>query len=207
MSDTLDSINSLIAQAGIKQSIDRDAHARIARYFSLRQEWARAHNIAGPQAMKSPWRTDLLDAIALTTILEPDTALVDVGSGSGTPGFIIGCLLPELSITLVEPIAKRTAFLRQATHVIGLPNVKTHRGRWPLDLPYPVVQVVSRAVVPPEDWPTLALIPSNVGHIIRMLATNRPVLSQANCREAAAVDYLMPDGISRRIERWRVQRP
>ena len=202
MSTTIESVNTMILAAQLGPAIDEESHHRITQFFDLRTSWSTAHNIAGPRAMQAPWRTDLLDAVALASVVEAKLPLVDVGSGSGTPGLLLACLLPSLPITLVEPIAKRTAFLRHATSTIGLGNVKTRRGRWPMSLGCPSLQVVSRAVVPPEDWPTLASSAPETSHIIRMLATKRPPVKISGWRQASAVDYRMPDGIQRRIERW-----
>ena len=206
MSTTLESVNTMIIAAKLGLPIHRDSHHRVAQFFDLRTSWSTTHNIAGPRAMRAPWRTDLLDAVALSSVIETDLPLVDVGSGSGTPGLLLACLLPNLTITLVEPIAKRTAFLRHATSTIGLQNVKTRRGRWPMSLGYPSLQVVSRAVVPPEDWPGLAISAPETTHIIRMLATKRPALTLSGWKLASTVDYQMPDDIQRRIERWTLHR-
>src|SRR5690606_15156917 len=53
---------------------------------------------------------------------EPERWL-DVGSGAGAPGLALALLRPESSMTLVEPRAKRVAFLRTALATLGRTDV------------------------------------------------------------------------------------
>ena len=63
-------------------------------------------------------------------------------------------------------------------------------------------QVVSRAVVSPEDWPGLAAEGGeHVVAILRYLAAQRPPVRVPGFEEAAHHDYAV-DGASRRVERW-----
>ncbi|MGC4094267.1 MAG: class I SAM-dependent methyltransferase [Polyangiaceae bacterium] len=54
---------------------------------------------------------------------------VDVGSGAARPGFGLGLLAPELSRTLVEPKAKRVAFLHAVVGELGCSRVRVQRAR------------------------------------------------------------------------------
>jgi 16S rRNA (guanine527-N7)-methyltransferase len=57
-------------------------------------------------------------------------SLVDVGSGAGLPGIVLAVARPDLTITLVEPLARRTAFLSEAVTALGLAaTVQVVRGR------------------------------------------------------------------------------
>jgi 16S rRNA (guanine527-N7)-methyltransferase len=49
-----------------------------------------------------------------------EASLLDVGSGAGFPGLPLKILRPDLTVTLLEPNGKKTAFLR---HVIGTLNL------------------------------------------------------------------------------------
>jgi 16S rRNA (guanine527-N7)-methyltransferase len=47
--------------------------------------------------------------------------LVDVGSGNGSPGLVLALLREDLEVTLLEPRARRWAFLREAARAAGRP--------------------------------------------------------------------------------------
>ena len=70
------------------------------------------------------------DAFALARKLEQPARVIDVGSGGGLPAIPLALLRPRLAITLVEPIAKKAAFLRTAIRELGLGDrVSVHVGR------------------------------------------------------------------------------
>ena len=56
--------------------------------------------------------------------------LADVGSGAGFPGVPLKIASPELRLTLVEPNAKKCAFLREVQLVLGLSGVEVIRSRY-----------------------------------------------------------------------------
>jgi 16S rRNA (guanine527-N7)-methyltransferase len=59
----------------------------------------------------------LADAVILAKQMRAGARVIDVGTGAGAPGLAIALLRPDVSVTLVEPLGKRAAFLRTA---IGL---------------------------------------------------------------------------------------
>ena len=82
---------------------------------------------------------------------EPEEWL-DVGSGVGAPGVALALLEPAIRMRLVEPRAKRVAFLRTLLHTLGRPDVLVERTRVET-LPERSCDVaVSRATLPPADW-------------------------------------------------------
>lgn len=177
------------------------ADARIDAFFELRARWAGVHNLSGPRALQDPQTIDLLDAQALVGVLAPNLPLVDVGAGSGVPGLLVACIEPDRPVWLVEPLVKRMAFLRTAVHALGLAHVRLQRERWPVTIGQPV-QVVSRAVVSPEEWPALAAAGgADVVAVLRFLAAKRPPFTVPGFVEAAGADYAVGDA-DRRVERW-----
>jgi 16S rRNA (guanine527-N7)-methyltransferase len=77
---------------------------------------------------------------------------VDVGSGAGAPGLAIAVLAPELQLTLVEPKAKRVAFLRAVLVELGRPDVRVERARSEALATRSFDVAVSRATLPPAQW-------------------------------------------------------
>jgi 16S rRNA (guanine527-N7)-methyltransferase len=89
-------------------------------------------------------RVDLLVAPVLPARRLPDPgSLLDIGSGNGSPGLVLALLRPDLEVTLLEPRAKRWAFLREAVRRAGGPAVRVLRGRH-YDYPGPPVQTVTQ---------------------------------------------------------------
>lgn len=192
-----------LAEAGLSVAVTPAAIERLAAFIQLRAAWSATHNLAGPKAKADPWRIDVVDSLAVAQVAADELPLIDVGAGSGTPGLIIAIARPDLPVRLVEPLTKRIAFLRTAAHRLGLTNLAITRARWPVPLDAPC-QVVSRAVVSPDDWPALAVRGgAHVHAILRCLAARRPVFAVEGFECAAAVDYDLGDAGQRRVERWR----
>ena len=66
----------------------------------------------------------------MAELIPSGASVVDVGSGAGLPGIVLAVARPDLSVTLVEPLARRTAFLAEAVTALGLDRpVTVVRGR------------------------------------------------------------------------------
>jgi 16S rRNA (guanine527-N7)-methyltransferase len=55
--------------------------------------------------------------------------LVDIGSGAGLPGLVLGMLRPAVEVVLLEPMLRRVVFLNECVDALELPNVSVLRGR------------------------------------------------------------------------------
>nr|BFE84987.1 hypothetical protein GCM10020093_075880 [Planobispora longispora] len=58
-----------------------------------------------------------------------DVRLVDIGSGAGLPGLVLAIVRPDISVTLLEPLLRRTVFLEECVETLKLENVEVLRGR------------------------------------------------------------------------------
>ena len=187
--------------AGLTNTLTLVQYERLTTYLSLRKQWNRTHNLSGPKAIQNPWIIDIADGVALSELLRTDLPLYDVGTGSGIPGIVVAILHPALSIVLVEPLAKRVAFLKRVIFELKLNNVTVLRTHWPINSA-PKCQVVSRAVVSPSQWPTLASGDAQVSTIYRYLAMERPAFGCDDFNLAKSRDYRRNDFEALRLERW-----
>lgn len=55
--------------------------------------------------------------------------VIDIGSGAGLPGVVLAIMRTDLSVTLLEPLLRRTVFLQECVDLLGLPNVVVRRAR------------------------------------------------------------------------------
>lgn len=103
-------------------------------YLRHLRHWNHTYNLT---ALCDPWRMlvqHVFDSLAVVPVLRQyrdgrDTIMLDVGSGAGLPGIIVGICEPRWTIYCVDTVAKKTAFMRHAAGVLGLPNVHPVRGR------------------------------------------------------------------------------
>jgi 16S rRNA (guanine527-N7)-methyltransferase len=99
----------------------------------------------GPREADRIWDRHLFNSVALVSAIPEGVTVADLGSGAGLPGIPIALARADLKVILVEPMARRVAFLRDCVAALELPEIEIHYGRAPDDVPRADV-VVARAV-------------------------------------------------------------
>ncbi|MCM4081817.1 16S rRNA (guanine(527)-N(7))-methyltransferase RsmG [Actinoplanes sp. TRM88002] len=110
--------------------------------------------LIGPREAPRIWERHLVNCAVLSEIIPIGASVVDVGSGAGLPGIVLAVARPDLQMTLVEPLARRTAFLSEAVTALGLDaTVTVVRGRAEdvVDGPPAGADVVTARAVAPLD--------------------------------------------------------
>jgi 16S rRNA (guanine527-N7)-methyltransferase len=85
--------------------------------------------LIGPREPERLWSRHLLNCGVLAGAVAEGVTVVDVGSGAGLPGVVLAATRPDLTVTLLEPMARRTAWLTEETARLGLTNAVVLRGR------------------------------------------------------------------------------
>lgn len=104
--------------------------------------------LIGPREVPRLWERHLLSSAAVGATIPDGAQVVDLGSGAGLPGIPLALARPDVTIVLVEPMARRVAFLREIVAELGIGRVEVLRSR-AADLPPASTDVVTaRAVAP-----------------------------------------------------------
>lgn len=86
--------------------------------------------LIGPREAPRIWDRHLLNCAAVAERIPEGATVLDVGSGAGLPGLVLAIARPDLTVTLIEPLARRTSFLIEAVQQLGLAKtVRVFRGR------------------------------------------------------------------------------
>lgn len=102
----------------------------------------------GPREVPRLWERHLINCAVIGKLMPENARVVDVGSGAGLPGIPLAIARPDLNITLIEPLLKRSTYLGEVKELLGLDNVTVIRGRAE-DVPARDFDIVtSRAVAP-----------------------------------------------------------
>jgi 16S rRNA (guanine527-N7)-methyltransferase len=105
--------------------VSRETEARLDRYVDLLREWQSKTNLVAASTLPTLWTRHISDSLQLLDIAPSAKIWVDLGSGGGFPGVVLGCALaetPGAMVHLVERNAKKAAFLREALRVTGSPG-------------------------------------------------------------------------------------
>lgn len=132
-------------EAGLRQGIDRlglefDAgqRAQLLAYHALLQKWSRVYNLTALRDPADMLTHHLLDSLAVVAPLRHqmaarglagDVRVLDVGSGAGLPGVVLAICCPGLTVTCVDAVAKKVAFVRQVQVALGLGNLQPRHAR------------------------------------------------------------------------------
>lgn len=119
-----------------------------ATYAELLAVEATVRGLIGPREVPRLWERHLLNCAVVSELVPHGARVVDVGSGAGLPGLVLAIRRPDLEVTLVEPLLRRTTFLDLAVERLGLADqVTVVRARAEqVEATYDVV--TSRAVAP-----------------------------------------------------------
>jgi len=99
------------------------------RYVELLATAGVERGLIGPREAPKLWDRHLLNCLALSTLVPSGATVADLGSGAGLPGLVLAIGRPDLSVTLVEPLLRRTVFLEEVIGELGLDRVTVIRGR------------------------------------------------------------------------------
>ena len=106
-----------------------DALPRAEQYAALLATEGTVRGLIGPREVPRLWERHLVNCALVTDLIAPDSSVCDVGSGAGLPGLVMAIRRPDLVVTLVEPLLRRTTFLDEAIEALGLTNVEVVRAR------------------------------------------------------------------------------
>ncbi|HET9874832.1 MAG TPA: 16S rRNA (guanine(527)-N(7))-methyltransferase RsmG [Mycobacterium sp.] len=99
------------------------------RYAAILAGTAVDRGLLGPREADRIWDRHLLNCAAIGELLNAGgERVVDLGSGAGLPGLALVIARPDLQMVLVEPLLRRSEFLREAVAELGL-DVEVVRGR------------------------------------------------------------------------------
>ncbi len=133
--------------------VSRETAARLDRFVELLLKWQRVSNLIADSTVPHLWTRHIADSLQLIPLAPEARTWVDLGSGAGFPGLVLGCVLGDTSgarVHLVESNAKKAAFLREAARVSGAAAAVQH-GRAEDVIPgwrEPVDVVTARALAP-----------------------------------------------------------
>ncbi len=144
-------------------------------YLALIQKWNKVYNLTAVRDPAEMLTHHLLDSLAVIPPLRQQLQgrapadgagfkLLDVGAGAGLPGVVIALCCPDITVTCVDTVAKKAAFVQQVAVALKLPNLRgLHARVETLSEGYDVV--CSRAfasLVDFTNWSRSALAPAGI---------------------------------------------
>ena len=115
-----------LAELGI--ALPEEAQHKLLAFRDLLLKWNKTYNLTALRDPAQAIAHHLLDSLAILPHIG-DGNLLDVGSGGGLPGIPLAIARPELAVSMVDTVQKKTTFLQQAVIELALRNVTVHHAR------------------------------------------------------------------------------
>ncbi len=121
--------------------------------------------LIGPREADRIWDRHMLNCAVIGDLIPSGASVTDVGSGAGLPGIVLAVARPDLTVVLVESLARRTDFLTEVVTDLGLDNVSVVRIRAEdaVGTVQPTDVVTARAVAPLDRLAAWCLPLTRVG--------------------------------------------
>jgi 16S rRNA (guanine527-N7)-methyltransferase len=106
-------------------SLSAEQSDRFATYEALLLEWNERIALTAIREPREIRIRHFLDSLTCAVVTGPldGRSLIDIGSGAGFPGLPLKILYPDLRLTLVDSVAKKTRFLERVVEALGLADV------------------------------------------------------------------------------------
>jgi 16S rRNA (guanine527-N7)-methyltransferase len=144
-----------LAQSGL--TLSESVQEKLLRYVALLDKWNKVYNLTAVREPERMIGLHILDSLSVLSQIKSADRVLDVGTGGGLPGIplaiVLGAIAPEARITMLDTIAKKTTFVRQAIGELGLTNADVVTGRIEQYRPAHTFDVViSRAFADLKDF-------------------------------------------------------
>jgi 16S rRNA (guanine527-N7)-methyltransferase len=121
-------------QAGLQVmglQIDAEKQGKLIAYLLLIDKWNKVHNLTAIREPLEMVTLHLLDSLSVLPHVQALASkyLLDVGAGAGLPSIPLAICLPDLQVSAIDSVAKKTSFMRQVKGELGLSNFQVEVGR------------------------------------------------------------------------------
>ena len=144
---------------------------QFAQLDALYRDWNSKINVISRKDIDHLYEHHVLHSLAIAKWLpfQPDTTIMDVGTGGGFPGIPLAIMFPECQFLLIDSIGKKIKVAAEVAAALGLTNVvckqeRAEEEKQKFDF------VVSRAVMPLPDL--VKLVRKNISNKHRNAVPN-----------------------------------
>jgi len=101
---------------------------QLMAYLNLIEKWNRVYNLTAIRERDEMIKLHFLDSLSILNYVEMEHVL-DVGSGAGFPGIVLAITKPELKVTVMDSVNKKTTFMQQVKSELSITNLNVVNAR------------------------------------------------------------------------------
>ncbi len=126
---------------------------KLLDYLALLAKWNSVYNLTSVRDPMQMVTHHLLDSLAAVPAFRDAHNVLDVGAGGGLPGMVLAIARPDMKVSMIDTVHKKTAFLTQVKAELGLSNVTVYTMRVEqLQVKQPFDVITSRAFADLSDF-------------------------------------------------------
>jgi 16S rRNA (guanine527-N7)-methyltransferase len=122
------------AACALGVALTTEQSSRLLAYVSLLQRWNAIHNLSAASDAAALLNQHVVDCLAIVGLLvarmgSDGVRALDAGTGAGLPAVVLAVALPGWTVTAVDSVGKKVAFLRQVAGELALQNLRPVHAR------------------------------------------------------------------------------
>jgi 16S rRNA (guanine527-N7)-methyltransferase len=110
-------------------ALSQEQQNKLMDYLALMFKWNSVYNLTSLRDPMQMVTHHLLDSLAAVPAFAGAARVLDVGAGGGLPGIVLAIVRPDMSVSMIDTVHKKTAFLTQVKAELGLANVTVYTMR------------------------------------------------------------------------------
>jgi 16S rRNA (guanine527-N7)-methyltransferase len=112
--------------AQLQLDLNEQQHEQLLDYLALLFKWNKVYNLTSVRDPMQMMTHHLLDSLAAVPAFAQARSVLDVGAGGGLPGVVLAIARPDMNVSMIDTVHKKTAFLTQVKAELGLANVTVY---------------------------------------------------------------------------------
>ncbi|WUR16357.1 16S rRNA (guanine(527)-N(7))-methyltransferase RsmG [[Empedobacter] haloabium] len=138
---------------GLQLDLSQAQQDQLLDYLALLHKWNHVYNLTSVRDPVQMMTLHLLDSLAAVPAFVAATNVLDVGAGGGLPGIVLAIARPDMNVSMIDTVHKKTAFLTQVKVELGLANVTVYTKKvQDLHVKQPFDVITSRAFADLSDF-------------------------------------------------------
>jgi 16S rRNA (guanine527-N7)-methyltransferase len=145
----------VLADGAAELALDLSAvqQEQLLDYLALLVKWNHVYNLTSVRDPLQMMTLHLLDSLAAVPAFVGARNVLDVGAGGGLPGLVLAIARPDMKVSMIDTVHKKTAFLTQVKAELGLKNVTVYTKKvQDLQVKEPFDVITSRAFADLSDF-------------------------------------------------------
>ena len=137
----------------LKLDLNEAQVAKLLDYLALLAKWNAVYNLTSVRDPMQMLTLHVLDSLAAVPAFAGAANVLDVGAGGGLPGMVLAISRPDMKVSMIDTVHKKTAFLTQVKAELALANVTVYTKRVEqLEVKQPFDVITSRAFADLSDF-------------------------------------------------------